>query len=75
MAKRETYSDNPDLNSEIDYLVRHRGWIVDKNSGRHVKVRSKGGALIVLPRTASDHRGSRNDLARIRRIKIAEGIG
>jgi hypothetical protein len=67
MATYRRHVTSARLNAEIRRLLR-AGWRVSRGR-KHVKLRTPGGALIVLSGTPSDPRSERNELARIRRAE------
>ena len=69
MSKKGSLTTNKDLNSMIADLQRE-GWTVHK--GRHIKLRSPGGRLVMCGISISDWRGPLNVIAQINRIKREE---
>lgn len=47
--------------------AREQGWAVDETSRRHVKLVAPEGQPYFIPRTPSDHRGHKNNVALLRK--------
>lgn len=62
-----TYCTNRHINDEIRLRLQD-GWSIDMR-GRHLKLRSPKGALVIISRSPSDHRAIRNILSDLRKVE------
>ena len=71
MAKHRKFSSNPEDNAMVRRLLRE-GWSANL-CGKHVKLRSPTGIMVMMAKTPSDWRAHLNTAARIRRAQRLMG--